>query len=93
MTITSKPCYAIGCDTRIERHKLMCPRHWAMVPHTLQDQVYTTFQKFGLYGGATAYLLATFRAQLTVAAAEHIENAETERTRAKLKKFEKGKAR
>lgn len=91
--MTSKPCHAIGCTERIERHKLMCPRHWRMVSPLLQQQVITTWTALTDGRGGRPYLITIARAQLAVAAAEHIENAETERTRAKLKEFSKGVAK
>jgi hypothetical protein len=34
------PCPGPGCATRIDRHRLMCLRHWRMVPRPLQAAIW-----------------------------------------------------
>jgi hypothetical protein len=47
-------CAAEGCKEKVARHLLMCRRHWAMVPRTLQRDVYRTWTN----GGVGDYLKA-----------------------------------
>lgn len=33
-------CHAEGCGTRVHQHKLMCMRHWSMVPKIARRRVF-----------------------------------------------------
>lgn len=37
-------CHAINCDTRIPSNRLMCPRHWFLVPAELRKAVWQTYR-------------------------------------------------
>jgi len=44
----SKPevhlCHALGCSERVMPSRLMCPRHWYMVPAPLRREVWRTYR-------------------------------------------------
>jgi hypothetical protein len=37
-------CHANGCATRTPHRLFMCARHWAMVPLTMQNAVWTAYR-------------------------------------------------
>jgi hypothetical protein len=37
----AQPCHALGCSAECITDRLMCPKHWAMVPARLQIAAYT----------------------------------------------------
>jgi hypothetical protein len=37
-------CHAVGCTTACQPEHLMCRRHWFMVPKSLRDEVWRTYQ-------------------------------------------------
>lgn len=37
-------CHAVDCNERIPPARLMCPRHWYLVPHPLRKQVWKTYR-------------------------------------------------
>ena len=41
-------CRARGCFVRIEKHMVMCPQHWHMVPRRLQMEVFDVIGKAGM---------------------------------------------
>lgn len=41
----SHHCHAKLCKTRCRPQLLMCPKHWRMVPATLQRRVYATYRR------------------------------------------------
>jgi hypothetical protein len=44
----SNRCPIDGCDTRIARSRVMCRKHWYMVPRPLRDDVWTTYRRDGV---------------------------------------------
>ena len=40
----SHKCHAVGCALATAPAKLMCPRHWAMVPGLIRAAVYATYR-------------------------------------------------
>jgi hypothetical protein len=40
-------CPAVGCALNVPARKLMCPRHWYMVPRTLRDAVWDAYRDAG----------------------------------------------
>lgn len=38
-------CTITGCEEAVPRDKLMCPRHWRMVPKPLQTAVYAAWHR------------------------------------------------
>ncbi len=38
-------CHAIECDVKTHPSKLMCPKHWAMVPDDIQREVVKHFRR------------------------------------------------
>ena len=85
-----KGCYAIGCTAQIYRDKLMCSRHWRMVPPSLQVAVYRALSqwKASARGSFNAYVLATYRAQLAVAETKDIDAAIIARLRNNIASIE-----
>lgn len=85
-----KGCYAIGCTAHIYRDKLMCSRHWRMVPPSLQTAVYRTLSQWKASGAGSfiAYILATYRAELAVAETEDIDAAIIARLRNNIASIE-----
>jgi hypothetical protein len=75
--INAKKCFAVGCDAIIPRAQLMCRDHWARVPSRVRMEVLDTWRDWDRGGALRPYSLATWRAQLAVAHAEHREPAET----------------
>lgn len=37
-------CHAVGCNERVLPSRLMCPRHWFMVPETVRRRVWQTYR-------------------------------------------------
>jgi hypothetical protein len=67
--LSFKRCFAVGCQTIIPRHLLMCRDHWFSVPENIREQVAHAWARFEHGGKETLrpYVLATLRAQLAVA--------------------------
>jgi hypothetical protein len=42
------PCAVGGCPRRIPGHKLMCSRHWTMVPKRTRDLVHAAWRRYDL---------------------------------------------
>jgi hypothetical protein len=42
--MTQRLCHAVDCNERIPPDRLMCPRHWYMVPAPLRTQVWQTYR-------------------------------------------------
>lgn len=40
-------CKAKGCDRVVDDDKLMCVRHWRMVPRDVQQKVWSAFLNHG----------------------------------------------
>ncbi len=40
----SLPCPVPGCSRQISKARLMCRRHWNLVPKELRDRVWATWQ-------------------------------------------------
>lgn len=40
----SHHCHAVGCKTPVPPSKLMCPKHWAMVPGLIRASVCATYR-------------------------------------------------
>jgi hypothetical protein len=40
----SHHCHAEGCTTPTPPKLFMCPRHWAMVPKAMQEEVWAAFR-------------------------------------------------
>ncbi len=38
-------CHAIECEARVPPDKLMCLKHWRMVPRDLQREVWRTYRR------------------------------------------------
>lgn len=38
-------CHAQNCDKPVAPHLLMCARHWAMVPKSIQQAVYANYRR------------------------------------------------
>jgi len=38
-------CHALRCEAVTQPSKLMCRKHWAMVPASLQDDVYDAYRQ------------------------------------------------
>lgn len=38
-------CHAVDCDAETPRWKLMCGKHWAMVPQSLRKQVLDHYER------------------------------------------------
>lgn len=53
-------CYARECGASRATDKLMCYRHWSMVPHELQERIVTLNRRriAGLYAARTDWLAA-----------------------------------
>jgi hypothetical protein len=49
----SHTCHARGCKTTCKPEFLMCSKHWRMVPKTLQQAVYRTYQPGQCQGNPT----------------------------------------
>lgn len=72
--IDLKPCYALNCTERIERHKLMCMKHWHMVGIATRERVnkaWGSLRNKSVTGSSRAYLIAITKAKLEVACWEH----------------------
>ena len=39
-----KLCHAVDCNVRIPLNRLMCPRHWHIVPQEMRTDVWRTYQ-------------------------------------------------
>lgn len=37
-------CHAKGCTLKVPPERLMCKRHWFMVPRYLRDRIWATYQ-------------------------------------------------
>jgi hypothetical protein len=37
-------CHALGCDLKVPPKRLMCLKHWRMVPNQIQDQVWAYYR-------------------------------------------------
>lgn len=44
MSMTEHTCHANFCTTPCKPSRLMCAKHWAMVPKPQQDRVYATYR-------------------------------------------------
>ena len=51
-------CRAIGCKHQVTEGKLMCLRHWRMVPKLLQDEIVSSFRAWGKALRAKDFTLA-----------------------------------
>lgn len=54
-------CHATGCGVQVKPAYLMCPRHWRMVPRSIQKMVWATYspgQEQGKASVTRAYLEA-----------------------------------
>ena len=62
-------CAALGCTTQVPVAKLMCARHWRLVPKALQENVVATWNRRTLKDAATceAHLAACREAMKAVA--------------------------
>ena len=49
-------CPKTGCQRRVNRSQLACPRHWALVSRPTQRMVYTAYRSgdFGAHAAAMA---------------------------------------
>jgi hypothetical protein len=65
--------YAAGCPNHIPLGRLMCPKHWHMLPAPLQARVWETFYAWKAGGRALPYLLAALEAELAVARVEGVD--------------------
>jgi len=66
-------CHAKGCTAKVPPERLMCFRHWRMVPQDLQNEVYRHYRRGQCYDLQVTgeYLQAAKRA---VQAVEHAES-------------------
>jgi hypothetical protein len=62
----SKKCFVDVCREPIPVTKLMCYRHWCMVPADLQDEVYSTLRTLRAGGGGQPYIAAIKKAAAAV---------------------------
>ena len=44
LPVGSIPCPVPGCPRQISKARLMCRRHWNLVPKELRDRVWATWQ-------------------------------------------------
>jgi hypothetical protein len=86
-----RECYALDCKEPIPRNRLMCLKHWHMVPIGIRDQVVQTWHAAGANGSLRPYLIAITKAKLHVAVAEHCSRETADQLEAQVKEFEKGK--
>lgn len=42
--MTTHTCHALGCRALVAPKLLMCGKHWRMVPHEIQRQVWATYR-------------------------------------------------
>ncbi len=66
-------CHANYCGEEIPRNKLMCRRHWDLVPQILKDAILNTYQpgqERGCVRPSRAYIMNVMEAKRTVAALE-----------------------
>jgi hypothetical protein len=53
-------CSALSCDSQIPLKRLMCYRHWWMLPHELRRQIWKEYrpgqEKEGVASASPAYL-------------------------------------
>lgn len=55
------PCPVTPCPTRVAYNKVMCPRHWKLVPPAIQNAVYRAWNH-GQGAGSYAHTAAIMRA-------------------------------
>ncbi len=48
-------CQASGCLVPLQRLHLMCPRHWAMVPTSIQVEIANSYQRSACINSAAYY--------------------------------------
>lgn len=46
--MSTHECPAPGCAKQVERDKLACGFHWFKIPKALRDEVWRTYQRYGL---------------------------------------------
>jgi len=65
-------CHATGCREKVHPERLMCIRHWRLVPRALQDAVYRTYRRGQCYDLQVSdeYLVAARHAVQAVEQAE-----------------------
>lgn len=65
-------CHALGCETKVPPERLMCPRHWRMVPRDVQREVWQWYREGQCYDlqVSAEYLDAARRAVACVAQVE-----------------------
>lgn len=51
--MAAHPCTAKGCTTTVGADRLMCPRHWSLVPADLKLRVWATYRPGQSAGSAT----------------------------------------
>lgn len=44
MTTSNHTCHALNCSVPVPPNRLMCLRHWRMVPRTYQAAVWATYR-------------------------------------------------
>lgn len=72
-------CHALHCATPIPPAKLMCQKHWSMVPSILRDHVWETYRPGQEVDKlpSDAYLQAAYAAIDVVASQEGLPYYET----------------
>ena len=65
-------CHAEGCDEKVPPERLMCLKHWRMVPRDMQREVWQTYREGQCYDMQVSreYLFAARRAVVYVAQIE-----------------------
>ncbi len=48
-------CQALGCLVALQRMHLMCPRHWALVPISIQVEITNSYRRQACINSPTYY--------------------------------------